>query len=200
MIEKVMKIISEWQIIPEIKIISRFYDNENFLNAIVERSKKYNQEDYDHIIFSYHGLPVRQLEKSHKNGKLCEEQNCKNEINEENMFCYNAACYATTRLLADKLNISTEKYTVAFQSRLNKNWLEPFTDKVIIDLAKSGAKKILVFSPAFVADCLETTIEIGMEYQQLFSKHGGEKIQLVESLNDHPLWIQSLKEMVLANG
>jgi len=198
-IEKVMKIISKWRIIPEIKIISWFYDNVNFLNAIVERSKKYDLEDYDHIIFSYHGLPVSQVNKAHKDGRLCEQQNCKSEINEENMFCYKAACYATTRLLADRLNITAEKYTVAFQSRLDKKWLEPFSDKVIIELAKKGAKKLLVFSPAFVADCLETIIEIGTEYQQLFEKHGGKKIQLVESLNDHPLWINSLKEMVLAN-
>jgi ferrochelatase len=77
--------------------------------------------------------------------------------------------------------------------------LEPFADKGIIEQAKKGAKKLLVFSPAFVADCLETLIEIGVEYQTLFEEHGGEKIQLVESLNDHPMWIETLKNMVLDN-
>lgn len=199
-VENVFKIISEWAVIPETKIINQFYDDENFLNAIVEISKKYNINEFDHIIFSYHGLPLRQLDYVHKSGKMCDELNCENEINEENKFCYKATCYATTRLLTAKLNIPKEKYTVAFQSRLNRKWLEPFTDKIIIDMAEKGAKKILIFSPAFVADCLETTIEIGVEYQQLFKKYGGEKIQLVESLNDHPLWVNSLKEMVLANG
>ncbi len=78
-------------------------------------------------------------------------------------------------------------------------WLEPFSDKVVIEQAKKGAKKLLVFSPAFVADCLETTVEIGIGYQKFFEKHGGEKIQLVESLNDHPMWIDALKEIVLKN-
>ena len=102
-------------------------------------------------------------------------------------------------MIAKKLGLSENKYTVCFQSRLDKNWLEPFADKVIIEQAKKGAKRLLVFSPAFVADCLETLIEIGIEYQKLFEEHGGEKVQLVESLNDHPMWIETLKEMVKNN-
>jgi ferrochelatase len=198
-IDKAMKLISKWWVIPEIKIISQFYDNEGYLNTIIERAKQYNVDEYDHILFSYHGLPVRQVDKVYSDGTLCEEHNCESEINVSNTYCYKATCYATTRLLVEKLNIPEEKYTVCFQSRLDKKWLEPFTDKVIIEQAKKGAKKLLVFSPAFVADCLETTIEIGKEYQQLFEENGGEKIQLVESLNDHPMWINTLKKMVLKN-
>jgi len=199
-IDKAMKLISKWWVIPELQIISQFYDNEGYLNTIVERAKQYNIDEYDHILFSYHGLPVRQVDKVYSDGTLCEEHNCESEINNSNIYCYKATCYATTRLLVEKLNIPYEKYTVCFQSRLDKKWLEPFSDKVIIEQAKKGAKKLLVFSPAFVADCLETTIEIGKEYQQLFEENGGEKIQLVESLNDHPLWINTLKRMVMANG
>lgn len=194
--EKVMKIISRWWVIPEIKFISQFYDNEGFINTIVERSKKYRLEDYDQILFSYHGLPVRQVDKVCPDDSLCEEHDCEKEINETNTYCYKATCYATTRLITKKLNLSEDKYTVCFQSRLDKNWLEPFSDKVIIELAKKGVKKILVFSPAFVADCLETIVEIGIEYQKLFEEHGGEKIQLVESLNEHPMWIETLKQIV----
>ncbi|MCH8032405.1 MAG: ferrochelatase [Bacteroidetes bacterium] len=198
-IDKVMKLISKWWIIPEINVISQFYDNEGYLNTIVERAKKHNIDEYDHILFSYHGLPVRQVDKVYGDGTLCEEHNCESEINESNSYCYKATCYATTRLLVEKLNIQNEKYTVCFQSRLDKKWIEPFSDEVVIEQAKKGAKKLLVFSPAFVADCLETTVEIGMEYQKLFEQYGGEKIQLVESLNDHPMWIEALKEMILAN-
>jgi len=198
-IDKAMKLISKWWIIPEINVISQFYDNEGYLNTIVERAKKYNIDEYDHILFSYHGLPVRQVDKVYGDGTLCEEHNCESEINESNPYCYKATCYATTRLLVEKLNIQNEKYTVCFQSRLDKKWLEPFSDEVVIEQAKKGAKKLLVFSPAFVADCLETTVEIGMEYQKLFEQYGGEKIQLVESLNDHPMWIEALKKMILAN-
>jgi ferrochelatase len=198
-IDKAIRLISKWWTIPEIKIISQFYNDEGYLNTIIERTKKYNLDEYDHILFSYHGLPVRQVDKVYSDGTLCEEHDCETEINETNEYCYKATCYATTRLLAEKLNLSQDRYTVCFQSRLDKKWLEPFSDKVVIEQAKKGAKKLLVFSPAFVADCLETTVEIGVEYQQLFEEHGGEKVQLVESLNDHPMWIDALKNLVLKN-
>jgi protoporphyrin/coproporphyrin ferrochelatase len=198
-VDKAMKLISKWWVIPEIKFISQYYDNPGFIETIVERAKKYDVEEYDHVLFSYHGLPVRQVDKVYKDGTLCEEHKCESEINETNQFCYKATCYATTRLIVEKLKLPPEKYTVCFQSRLDKNWLEPFADKVIIEQAKKGAKRLLIFSPAFVADCLETLIEIGFEYQKLFKERGGEKVQLVESLNDHPLWIETLKKMVLNN-
>ena len=198
-IDKAMKIISKWWVIPEIKFISQYYNNPGFINTTIERAKKYNIEEYDHILFSYHGLPVRQVDKVYIDGTLCEEHNCETEINKTNQFCYKATCYATTRLIVEKLKLPPEKYTVCFQSRLDKNWLEPFADKVVIEQAKKGAKRLLIFSPAFVADCLETLIEIGFEYQKLFKERGGEKVQLVESLNDHPLWIETLKKMVLIN-
>jgi protoporphyrin/coproporphyrin ferrochelatase len=196
-IDKVMKLISKWWVIPEVKFISQYYDNEGFINTIIERTKKYNIDEYDHVLFSYHGLPVRQVDKVYKDDSHCEEHSCESELNETNQFCYKATCYATTRLIAEKLNLPKEKYTVCFQSRLDKNWLEPFADKMIIEQAKKGAKKLLVFSPSFVADCLETLIEIGVEYQNLFEEHGGEKVQLVESLNDHPMWIEAIKNMIL---
>jgi len=198
-IEKVMKIISKWFIIPGIKIINQFYDDGGYLNTIAEQAKKYNINDYDHILFSYHGLPIRQIDNVYGDGTLCKEHNCENKITEKNKYCYKATCYATTRLLTDKMNIPKEKHTVCFQSRLDKKWLEPFSDKVVIEQAKKGAKKLLVFSPVFVSDCLETTIEIGKEHQQLFEEHGGEIIHLVKSLNDHPMWIEALKNMVLRN-
>ena len=196
-IDKVLKIISRWWVIPELSVINQFYNDEEYLNVFTEIGKKYNIYDYDHVLFSYHGLPERQVDKVHNDGKPCSAHNCENEINEENKFCYKAASYATTRLLAGKLNIPKEKYTVCFQSRLDEKWLKPFTDKIIIELAKKGAKRLLVFSPAFVADCLETIVEIGSEYQHLFVQNGGEKVQLVESLNDHPMWIDALKNLIL---
>ncbi len=108
-IDKAMKLISKWWIIPEIKIISQFYDNEGYLDTIAEQAKKYNLDEYDHILFSYHGLPIRQVDKVYEDGRLCEEHNCETEITEENKYCYKATCYATTRLLAERLNISDGK-------------------------------------------------------------------------------------------
>jgi ferrochelatase len=196
-LDEVMRVIRKWWVIPELKIISQYYDHPRFIEAFVARGRQYDLSAYDHILFSYHGLPERQVDKVYEEG-LCSDNDCEHEITEENKYCYKATCYATTRLLAGRLAIPAERYTVCFQSRLDKKWIEPFSDKVVEDCAKKGMKKILVFSPAFTADCLETTIEIGEEYQELFVEHGGEKVQLVESLNDHPLWIECLKELILS--
>lgn len=197
-LEEAMRVISSWWVIPEVRVISQYYDHPLYIKAFVERGKQFNLNDYDHILFSYHGLPERQVDKVYDND-LCANHNCETEVDEENKFCYKATCYATTRLLAEELNIPKENYTVCFQSRLDKKWLEPFSDKVVEDCAKKGMKKLLVFSPAFTADCLETTIEIGEEYQEIFEEHGGEKVQLVESLNSHPVWVQCLKDLVIKN-
>ena len=196
-IEKAMKIIQKWWIIPEIKIVSQFYDNPSFIEAIVERSKAFKLDDYDHVLFSYHGLPVRQVDKVYEGETdTCKDHPCDKEINETNKYCYKATSYATTRLIAEKLGLKESDYTVCFQSRLTKKWLEPFSDKVVAEWGKKGAKKLLVFSPAFVADCLETIIEIGGEYQEIFEEHGGHKIQLVPSTNDHPKFLDCLEELV----
>jgi protoporphyrin/coproporphyrin ferrochelatase len=197
-IEKAIKIITKWWVIPELDVINQFYENDDYINTITNIAAKYNIDEYDHILFSYHGLPERQVDKVYTDGKKCNEHNCEEQIDETNKFCYKATCYATTRLLAEKLNIPAEKYTVSFQSRLDEGWIRPYSDDVVEEQAKKGAKKLLVFSPAFVADCLETVIEIGVEYQELFVKHGGEKVQLVESLNDHPMWIDTLKNIILS--
>lgn len=196
-IEKAMNIIRKWWVIPDIKVISQFYDNEGYLDSIVENTKAFDIKSYDHILFSYHGLPERQVDKVYEDDTdLCGDQPCETELNQKNKFCYKATCYATTRLLAAKLGLKEEDYTVCFQSRLDKKWLEPFSDKVVEEWGKKGAKRLLAFSPAFVADCLETLVEIGEEYQEIFEEHGGEKVQLVPSSNSHPRFIDGLEELV----
>jgi ferrochelatase len=178
----------------EFRIIDKFYDNPDFIGALAQVGKKYRPEEYDHIIFSYHGLPERQIRKL---SSYCQLNDwCCSSINEKNAYCYRAACFETTRQLVKKLNISEGKYTVSFQSRLNNKWLKPFTDKVIEEKAREEVKKLLVFAPAFVADCLETLYEIAVEYNEKFRKHGGEKIQMVESLNASEIWVNCLVKMV----
>ena len=195
-IEKAMDIIRKWWVIPEIKIISQFYDNPGYIESIVDNAKKFQLSDYDHILFSYHGLPERQVDKVYEGTDLCEDQPCELEVNEKNKFCYKATSYATTRLIAKELGLTEKDYTVCFQSRLDKKWLTPFSDKVVEEWAEKGAKKLLVFSPAFVADCLETLIEIGDEYQEIFEEKGGEKVQLVPSSNTHPAFIEGLTQLI----
>ena len=196
-IEKAMNIIRKWWVIPEIKIVSQFWDSEGYINSIVERSKAFDLKSYDHVLFSYHGLPERHVDKVYEGSDLCTDQPCEIELNEKNKLCYKATCFATTRLIAEKLNLKDSDYTVCFQSRLDKKWLTPFSDEIVEEWAKKGAKKLLVFSPAFVADCLETLVEIGSEYQEIFEEHGGETVDLVPSSNDHPEFVSCLNQLVL---
>jgi ferrochelatase len=191
-----MSIIQKWWVIPEISIISQFYDNEGYINSIVENASVFDLKEYDHVLFSYHGLPERQVDKVYDDTDLCSDQPCETQVNEKNKFCYKATSYATTRLIAAKLGLNEEDYTVCFQSRLDKKWLTPFSDKVVEEWGKKGAKKLLVFSPAFVADCLETIIEIGEEYQEIFEKFGGEKVQLVSSSNTNEGFVSGLENLV----
>lgn len=196
-IEKCMRVMRDLWAFPEIQIINQFWDHSGYLDAFARRGNAFNAGDYDHVIFSFHGLPERQVDKIYDD-RICKNHSCEHEINDENKLCYKATCYATAREIAKRCGITTDQYTVAFQSRLGKGWIEPFSDEVIKQLAKQGAKKLLVFSPAFVADCLETIIEIGEEYQELFEEHGGEHVQLVPSLNDGADWIDALEDMVRA--
>lgn len=188
--------IKSWYLLPEIRFVGQFYKNTGFIDAFVQRAGEYNYQEYDHIVFSYHGLPLRQIDKSHPgiNNQQCD---CSINMPTHGEFCYKATCYETSRLLANELGLLPDKYTVAFQSRLSNDWLEPFTDKTIEGLARQGKKKVLVIAPAFVADCLETIDEIGVEYKKLFKENGGDKLTLVESLNDMDKWIETLASMVL---
>ena len=127
-------------------------------------------------------MPNSQVNKVYSDN-ICENKNCDKGITELNKFCYKATSYETARLIAKASQIRSEHYTVCFQSRLTKNWLEPFTDEVLKSLAENGKKRILIVSPAFTADCLETVIELGDEYNSLFQEAGGEVVDYVPSLN-----------------
>ncbi len=104
-VEEVMRVMSKWWVIPEVRFISQYYDHPTFLEAFVERGRKYNIADYDHVLFSYHGLPERQVDKVYVDGSKCSDHRCEDEITEDNKFCYKATSYATSRMLAAKLNI-----------------------------------------------------------------------------------------------
>ena len=196
--EEVMRIFANWQIMPEVRFVNRFLDHPKFIEGFVRLGRKYlNERKYDHILFSYHGLPERQILKGDVTGKQCKLGSCCDTANRHNQFCYRAQCFETTRLLVKELGLAEGTYTTSFQSRLGKTpWIKPYTDDVIKELAGRGIKSVLAFSPAFVADCLETTIEIGDEYKELFEELGGEHWQLVESLNDSEIWVETLVDLV----
>jgi protoporphyrin/coproporphyrin ferrochelatase len=194
---KVMDVVKDWPIIPEIRLVSSFADHPKFIKAFVALGKKYMAaHSYDHYLFSYHGLPERQIRKGDCTN-TCLQGDCCATLHAMNQHCYRAQCFETSRLLTRELGIPENHYTVSFQSRLGRTpWIKPYTDEVIKELTAKGVKRVLAFSPSFVADCLETTIEIGVEYKELFEANGGEHWQLVESLNDSQLWIETLVDLV----
>ncbi len=199
-IQKAMEIIAKWWVIPEVEVVNQFYNEEFYLDTLVDQARKHDIESYDHIIMSYHGLPDRHVDKVYEGDDLCQDQHCDERVDDKNKYCYKATSYETSRLLAQKLGLAPDDYTTTFQSRLDDKWLTPFSDEVIEDLAKKGKKRLLVFSPAFVADCLETLIEIGVEYQEIFEEHGGEKVQLVESCNTEKRWVDGLAAFIQARS
>ena len=196
-VEKVMDELKRWEVMPSVKFVGQFHDHPLFIKAFAALGREHlKSEHYDHVIFSYHGLPERQILKASCQS-YCKLGDCCNAYHGKNQNCYRAQCLNTTRLLVRELGLKEGGYTTSFQSRLGKDpWIKPYTDLKIVELAKEGKKRILIFSPAFVADCLETTVEIGIEYQKLFMDNGGQHWQLVESLNVRPEWVECLKMIV----
>lgn len=197
--EQVMDDIKGRLLIPELEFISKYPDDEGMIKTFAMLGKKYmDKMQYDKVIFSYHGLPERQIRKSSIDGYCQLNAKCCATYHTKNQFCYRAQCFLTSRKLAEELGLKEDQYSVFFQSRLGKDpWIQPYAEDEIRRMAKEGIKKILIFSPAFTADCLETTLEVGDEFKELFIEEGGEEWQLVESLNAQDMWVESLKKMVM---
>lgn len=195
--EEVMRVLSTKQAIPAVKIINSYHDYEPMIAIFAENARKYQLEEYDHFLFSFHGLPQRQLRKADNCNHCLQTDNCCDTLTIKNQFCYSAQCQATAHAIAEKLNLSKDKYSICYQSRLGRDpWVQPYTTDMLKERAEQGDKKMLVFCPAFVADCLETTVEVTDEYAEKFEELGGEQLDLVESLNDNPVWVKAVAEMV----
>lgn len=195
----VMEIVSKWQAIPPISFVNSYYDHPGMIKIFADNARKYFDQKWDHILFSFHGIPQRQMRKADVSGQHClKVENCCATLTENNKFCYSAQCHHTAQLIAKDLGLTNTDYTLCYQSRLgNDPWMQPYTSVVLKELAAKGVKRLLVLCPAFVADCLETLYEISFEYQEEFVELGGEKVQLVESLNDNPAWIDALEDIIL---
>ncbi len=176
-----------------------FYDQPAWIGALSQNILK-EQESFqaDHLLLSYHGLPehhIRELDKS--NEHCLKSANCCDGIGKVNRLCYRAQCFATSRALIAFVRWPKERATVSFQSRLGRRpWIQPFSDRVIIDLAKSGARKVLVSCPSFVADCLETLEEIAIRMKRDFIAAGGADLRLVPAVNDSSSWADGFVAML----
>ena len=200
-IEKVKEELKKIHFSPSVKFIENFVSNPKFIEAFAQNGlKHWGTGKYDKVLFSYHGIPERHILKDCDNGHCKLDDNCCSDYSTRNTLCYRAQCYETTRLIAKAMNLKEGEYESAFQSRLETRardpWLTPYSDIVTANFPKNGVKNVLAFSPSFIADCLETTIEVGEEFKEIFHKNGGENWQLVESLNESPMWIEALENMV----
>lgn len=197
--DEVMRVLREEDNIPELTLIRDYYDYEPMLECFAQNARAYEPKTYDHVLFSFHGLPERQLRKADRHEHCTRTENCCGAIGAHNQYCYSAQCHATARGIAAKLNLASDDYTICFQSRLGpEKWAQPYTSKVIAERYEAGDRRLLVLCPAFTADCLETTIEISDEYHEEFMEMGGEALDLVPSLNDLPEWTEAVARLVEA--
>jgi ferrochelatase len=185
---------------PGVKVLTAppFYEAPEYIDALTQSASDYLGQQYDHLLFSFHGIPERHLRKSDPTRKHClVTSNCCECNCPAVATCYRAQCYRTVKAFVKRAGIEEGKYSVAFQSRLGRaKWLTPYTDKVLEELGQKGKKRLLVMCPAFVADCLETLEEIAMRGKETFLKNGGESFQQIPCLNDHPRWTEALEELV----
>jgi len=175
-----------------------YYVQPDYIAALVGSAQPFLEKPFDHLLFSFHGLPERHLRKSDLTGCHClKVENCCQVPSPAHATCYRAQCFKTVAAFVKQAEIPREKYSIAFQSRLGRDpWLKPYTDHELVRFPEKGIKNLLVICPAFVSDCLETLEEIGIRGRESFSSSGGSKFDLIPCLNEHPLWVQALERMV----
>jgi ferrochelatase len=175
------------------KILQPFYDETNYVDSLSESIAPYLEKPFDHLLFSYHGLPVRHLKKSDPTKKHCYlTDDCCDVKSEAWNFCYKHQTIQTTKLVASRLKIPAHKFSYSFQSRLGSDeWIKPFTDEQLKKFPAQGIKKLLVVCPAFVADCLETLEEIAMRGKESFLAAGGESFTFIPCMNANMKWVET---------
>lgn len=179
-------------------VLPPFYSEPSYIEALVASAADALQRSYDHLLFSFHGIPERHLRKSDPTGHHClAVENCCTTASPAHQTCYRAQCFRTVDAFVKQANIPKGKYSVAFQSRLGRDpWLKPYTDHELVRFAAEGVPKLLVICPSFVADCLETLEEIGIRGKASFIEAGGRDFEFIPCLNEHPLWLSALETMV----
>ncbi len=197
-VERVNEVAAQLAPAMRIRVQPPFYDAPDYIEAMVGNAQPFLYGGYDHLLFSFHGLPERHLRKSDRSGRHClATANCCEAAHPAHATCYRAQAFKTVAAFVKAAGVPKDKYSVAFQSRLGRDpWLKPYTDLELPRLANAGVKKLLVMCPAFVSDCLETLEEIGIRGKESFESSGGGKLELIPCLNEHPLWIAALEKMV----
>jgi ferrochelatase len=174
------------------------FEDPDYITALVGSAQEFLRRDYDHLLFSFHGLPERHLRKSDPTRRHClATKDCCTTASLAHATCYRAQCFKTVAAFVKQAGVPEGKYSVSFQSRLGRDpWLKPYTDFELPRLAQKGVRKLLVMCPAFVSDCLETLEEIGLRGRDTFLEAGGSESTLIPCLNEHPLWLEALERIV----
>jgi len=185
---------------PKVSWVPAFYDAPAFIDAFVDVGRKAMADfAFDKVLMSFHGYPERYLREDDPSGRHClKRADCCDVAVDANRDCYKHQCVVTARDLTAKLGLAPEQTIVCYQSRLQDTWVKPYTDKVVVEAAQQGVKRLLVFSPAFVADCLETLEELAMRANEDFRAAGGEELRLVPSLNSEPAWVDAVVSLARA--
>lgn len=182
----------------KLSIVPPFYRDEVYIDALAESMRPYVEQDFDLMVFSYHGIPERHITKRHTPGthNVQTPESCCTDAGVQEV-CYRHQVITTMQLVAEKLGLPKEKYTLSFQSRLGRDpWLQPYTAKKLAEWPKEGYKKIVLACPAFVSDCLETLEEMGEEGREIFMEAGGESFTLIPCMNVHPKWVSGVLKLV----
>lgn len=185
---------------PALKYVPAFFDDDGYIDAFAEQGKAVMAEfAFEEVIMSFHGYPKRYLREDDPSGQHClKRDDCCDVDVDANKDCYKHQCVVTAKLLRERLGLSEAQVTTCYQSRLQDTWVKPYTDEVVVDAAKRGVKKLLVFSPAFVADCLETLEELALRANEDFRAAGGEELRLVPSLNSGERWVNVVVDLARA--
>ena len=186
---------------PNLKIESlpAFYNDPEYIEVLSQSIKRHlNGKSYDHLLFSYHGVPERHIRKSDITKSHCKiDGSCCMTPSKAHQFCYRHQCYEVTKLVGENLKLTEGTFSTSFQSRLGFDpWLQPYTDRTIERLGKQGIKNMAIATPAFVSDCLETLEEIAMEGQEIFHEMGGKEFTTIPCLNDDDSWVALLAKWI----
>jgi ferrochelatase len=197
-VERVKKVAAKIAPKMRIEVQPPYFDSPNYIEALAASAENDLQSGYDHLLFSFHGIPERHLRKSDLTGCHClKAENCCEVANPAHATCYRAQCFKTVAAFTAKAGVPAGKFSVSFQSRLGRDpWLKPYTDFELLEFPKRGVKKLLVICPAFVSDCLETIEEISIRGKESFLRAGGKEFVQIPCLNEHPFWIAALEKMI----
>jgi ferrochelatase len=180
-------------------VLPPFYNHPDYIRVLSESiQENLKGKEWEHLLFSYHGIPERHIRKSDVTKSHCKiDKSCCQTSSKAHQYCYRHQCYETTRQVAEYLELKQGTFSTSFQSRLGLDpWLRPYTDQTVAKFAKKGVKKMAIATPAFVSDCLETLEEIGMEAAEDFEEKGGEKLFVIPCINDRPDWVNVLSRWI----